>query len=241
MATSQRQIALSATMWRDPKWQALPHGAQWLYFTISADPMMTAAGIAPLLLRRWAYFSSDATTELTTTSLDALVSGGRAVVDHDDEWVPLPKLLADTGVINQPNRLRGAIKAAAECDSPLIREAFAKVVAEVDSDDPGILIATGRARSSRRAISPALRLGVYIRDNWTCQDCWRLIPARTAEERRGLRAPFDETGWLELDHVTPWSDGGADTEDNLRALCSPCNRIKGARHILGIDTAAVTR
>ena len=33
---------------------------------------------------------------------------------------------------------------------------------------------------------------------------------------------------IELDHIVPYSKGGQHTVDNLRVLCKPCNRRKGA-------------
>ena len=40
------------------------------------------------------------------------------------------------------------------------------------------------------------------------------------------RKYFDD---FDLDHIVPKAKGGADVDDNLRLLCSSCNRIKGAR------------
>lgn len=63
----------------------------------------------------------------------------------------------------------------------------------------------------RRSYIPKwLRRRIYRRDGWQCVRCG------CADD-------------LTLDHVWPWSLGGADTEDNLRTLCRSCNSSKGAR------------
>lgn len=59
----------------------------------------------------------------------------------------------------------------------------------------------------------ALRFSVLERDNFACQYC-------------GRRAP-DVV--LEIDHVTPKSQGGKDKLDNLVTACFDCNRGKRAR------------
>lgn len=41
-------------------------------------------------------------------------------------------------------------------------------------------------------------------------------------------------GWLQIDHVTPISRGGSDTEDNLCLACELCNQYKWAK-TEGID------
>jgi len=66
------------------------------------------------------------------------------------------------------------------------------------------------------------------------------IPVRrrrvwTDEERRFI---LDRDGWqcvycgateeLQIDHVVPFSRGGACSIDNAAVLCGPCNRSKGA-------------
>jgi 5-methylcytosine-specific restriction endonuclease McrA len=55
------------------------------------------------------------------------------------------------------------------------------------------------------------RRNVYLRDNYTCQYC-------------GERMPQKE---LNLDHVTPRSQGGKATWENLVTSCRSCNFSKG--------------
>lgn len=56
----------------------------------------------------------------------------------------------------------------------------------------------------REPINRLTRRLIYLRDGHRCCLC----------DRRGL---------LELDHIVPWSAGGADTSENLRSLCGRCN------------------
>lgn len=82
----------------------------------------------------------------------------------------------------------------------------------------------------RTNIRPAIRRAVYERDDWTCQVCGLRIAPTTDQHHSGHRAPVADDGTLlTLDHRRPYSDGGADTEENLRALCGPCNVARGTR------------
>ena len=60
-----------------------------------------------------------------------------------------------------------------------------------------------------------LRFQVLTRDRFACQYC-------------GRRAPHVH---LEVDHIVPKSQGGADTIDNLITGCYDCNRGKGRGRI----------
>jgi len=58
----------------------------------------------------------------------------------------------------------------------------------------------------------ALRWEVLKRDAFTCQYCGRSAPEVK----------------LEVDHITPVSEGGKDTKENLVAACYSCNRGRSA-------------
>ncbi len=63
--------------------------------------------------------------------------------------------------------------------------------------------------NGRKQISPALRAAILERDGYRCVWCGR-------EAVDGVK--------LEIDHITPVSEGGLTEEDNLRTLCFECNR-----------------
>lgn len=63
------------------------------------------------------------------------------------------------------------------------------------------------------AISKSLRFDVFRRDKFTCQYCGRTPPDVV----------------LEIDHITPVSQGGDDEPSNLVTSCYDCNRGKGAK------------
>lgn len=63
-----------------------------------------------------------------------------------------------------------------------------------------------------RHITPSLREQIIARDK-CCQRCGK--------------GPPDVV--LHIDHIIPFSRGGSNDADNLRALCAPCNMSKGAK------------
>lgn len=68
--------------------------------------------------------------------------------------------------------------------------------------------AWARARKKRRPMSRAVRKAVFDRDGNKCVNCG-------SNER------------LAVDHIHPWSKGGADVMDNYQTLCVACNARKG--------------
>lgn len=68
---------------------------------------------------------------------------------------------------------------------------------------------------ARRPIPMRLRFGVMQRDKFRCVYC-------------GAKPDAAE---LQLDHVVPYSQGGADTIENLVTACPDCNNGRGTRPV----------
>lgn len=69
-------------------------------------------------------------------------------------------------------------------------------------------------------ISKADRTALYARDDYTCQLCGK----KCIQDDN--RAHPDH---ITLDHIMPYSKGGANTADNLRVACRSCNVKRGNR------------
>ena len=65
-----------------------------------------------------------------------------------------------------------------------------------------------------RAINEKTRLKIFKRDNYSCVIC-----GRSPASQRGVA--------LHIDHIKPFSRGGDNSLNNLRALCERCNLGRG--------------
>ena len=70
-------------------------------------------------------------------------------------------------------------------------------------------------RRTSRLLSEAVKKMVAARQKWQCSECQLLLP-----------------GSFQVDHTVPLCDGGADTEDNVTAMCPTCHAEKTqAEHV----------
>lgn len=68
-------------------------------------------------------------------------------------------------------------------------------------------------------VPQALRRRVMARDHHICQICHKPGKHDTGP---------DDRSW-HIDHILPWSKGGATTFENLRLTCATCNQRKADR------------
>lgn len=77
---------------------------------------------------------------------------------------------------------------------------------------PGV-IAARRSHSSSLAMNSVIRGKLVTAQNGECQYCDSKITAANCD----------------IDHICPLARGGADSEENLQALCSRCNKEKHSK------------
>ena len=102
----------------------------------------------------------------------------------------------------------------------LRNEAGMQILSYKDRADlkPGeyVLVNKKRLPAIARGMSPQLRSEILERNGFSCQQC-----GATAHDPD----PFnpDRKLRLHIDHIVPISQGGDDSRENLRVLCSACN------------------
>lgn len=67
-----------------------------------------------------------------------------------------------------------------------------------------------KLRKSRKAINNSIRYDVMKRDNFKCNYC-------------GKSPATDSNVELQIDHITPITNGGDNHMDNLKTICKDCN------------------
>jgi len=69
-------------------------------------------------------------------------------------------------------------------------------------------------KTQRISIPPEVRKFVFERNNYQCQSCNKTdLTAKT----------------LQVDHIIPLAQGGANDFSNLQTLCEKCNREKSSK------------
>jgi 5-methylcytosine-specific restriction endonuclease McrA len=221
---SRNYANILTAIWRNEEFRALEAGAQHAYLMLTSQPDISAAGVLPLRMCRWATSAADLTVEVLESNLRELHEAKFISVDWDDQEVLVRPFLPPPVAPRTPRPRK----------APTPRPQLEYV--------PVAPSAEGLPKR-RSKVSATKRRLVFIRDGFTCQRCgWcageypdydgRYTVGGRDTSIRGKRAKkAGEPGYryLELDHVYPHSLGGPTTVENLQALCDFCNTSKGAK------------
>lgn len=111
MARSYARIMTA--IWRNREFRALRSSPQRTYLLLVTQPDITAVGLLPLTVRRWADMAVDTTTADLERDLRLLESGRFIAVDRDTEELLVRSFVKWDGGYNNRNR-RPVIEAAAQ-------------------------------------------------------------------------------------------------------------------------------
>lgn len=138
-----------------------------------------------------------------------------ALMVRAGDWCHSPSALAQRGFIDEKQlrffacvskkRFAGVLAELTGCDDPLLRKTSGGYLFAYGS--------TASAERGRREVGALLRAKVIARCGLICGICEQ--PADPKE--------------VDIDHIIPWSKGGATALFNLQVTHASCNRAKGDR------------
>lgn len=111
---------IMTAIWRNKEFRALSEQQQRAYLFLVTQPDISAAGVLPLRVRRWADAASSSTSDSLTQLFKELEAGRFIVVDWDAEELLIRSFIRWDGGFNNPKRRPVIIRAAEEVESLLI-------------------------------------------------------------------------------------------------------------------------
>ncbi|MEV4155445.1 HNH endonuclease [Nocardia salmonicida] len=222
-------VQFPAGLCNEDEFRTLSAPLQGAFLTLCLRPELRALGAMPVFLGRISICTAGLERVEVLENLRLLALAGWIVLDETEGELFVPRFMEFNGIGKNPNRLRRAIAEADWIESPIVRAAVAAVLERLSRLDAARAAdrlraaQAGRRPTERPNIPDEIRQVVYIRHGWACAYCAHQF---TAVE---TGAPEDQSAgiWLELDHIKPYSLGGTDDDNNLRAACSTCNRRRG--------------
>jgi hypothetical protein len=122
---SRNYAQIFTAIWRDPDFIALRESTQRAYLMLVTQPGISAAGILPLTLRRWAKLAEDSTIASLRADLVLLHRAGMVVVDEDTEELLVRSFVRHDNGYKNPRRQPSIRDAANEVESGRLRRVLA--------------------------------------------------------------------------------------------------------------------
>ncbi len=119
-------------MWRVDEWRALRADEQHAYFLLATQANISAAGVMPLTVRRWADMAAGLTEVGLTDTLRRLQAANFVVIDEDAEELLVRSFVRHDKGYNNSKRRPAIHDAAQEIVSLPIRRALAVEFARLD-------------------------------------------------------------------------------------------------------------
>lgn len=116
---------LFTAIWRDEDFKALNGSTQRAYLMLVSQGNISAAGLLPFTLRRWAQLAADTTVASLRADIEHLDRIGMVVVDEDTEELLVRSFVRHDNGYRNPRRQPSIRDAAGEVESPRLRRALA--------------------------------------------------------------------------------------------------------------------
>lgn len=130
MARSYANVATA--IWRDDEFRALSLPGQHFYFMLITQPDISAVGVLPLALTRWASRTDGITRSHLHGPMEELERAGFIAVDEETEELLVRSFVRwDKGYAN-PNRQPSIRDAADAVESPTLRRTIGREFARLD-------------------------------------------------------------------------------------------------------------
>ena len=105
---------------------------------------------------------------------------------------------------------------------------FGSVVVQITVERPRVDDGAGAVPSRKTKLKVTEPEGPKM----SRKEKYDFLLSKNGPKCQGCDRVFDDLRYLELDHITPRSDGGIDHISNRVLLCGPCNKVKSNRYTL---------
>jgi hypothetical protein len=122
---------LFRSIWSDPDWRSLTVDAQHLYKLLMSHPDRNAAGVLPLLIRKWTRLARDLSVDRIEGALTELEQRNFVVVDDETDEVLVRSFIRRTKVYTHIRLLTNALREVSEVESLRIRTAACQELARL--------------------------------------------------------------------------------------------------------------
>jgi hypothetical protein len=202
------------SIWSDPEWLELTPHAKLLYLWTWTNPRCGMAGIYKMALSA-AAMETGLELDRVREVLDELREARFCFYEDKVLWVRARVKHLRT---RTPQIARSVVSDVEHIDpAHPLRVRFIEAYA----DDPWLreqfaVMAPPGGWETATYVSRAQRERIFTRDEWRCVDCASVKD-------------------LTIDHVTPGSHGGDNSDGNLATRCRGCNARKGPRGVLALQ------
>lgn len=123
---------MSTSRWRpESGYNNLSRDAQWAHYMLTTQPDISAAGVLPLSVKRWASRAANTTQADVIAAIKELEAAGLVIYDNHTEELLVRGFVRDDGGYNNRKRRHVIERAVRDVESPTLRQALLTELVEL--------------------------------------------------------------------------------------------------------------